>query len=297
MSARKGIALRLIATGLFACMALCVKKASAEVPVGQVVFWRSSVALIPIVLYLLWLRAFPGCLRTKHWKGHLTRSLYGGLAMFLSFIALAWLPLSLAAALGFLAPLFAIPVAAFLLGERPPAHLVAMVVVGFLGVVVILYPTLDTPELSRATLLGCLAGLGMALTTAFAKVKIKQLTHTEHAGSIAFYFSLICSLLGLTTFFFGWAPLQLDALFWLTGAGLFGGIAHVVMTESIARASVSTLAVFEYTSIFWALALDYSFFGGLPDPVTLLGIGIIVYAGLSVGRAEVMSAEASHARL
>lgn len=282
MDDSKGILLRLIATGLFACMALCVKKASVDAPVGQIVFWRSSIALLPIILYLIWLKAFPVALKTQNWKGHLERSLYGCLAMFLSFVSLAYLPLSLAAALGFLAPLLAIPLAAFFLSERPSFYLISMVFIGFLGVLVILYPSIESPELTRTTLLGCIAGLAMAMTTAFAKVKIKQLTQTEHAGSIAFYFALTCSLLGLLTSVFGWAPLKMDVLIWLVGAGLFGGAAHVVMTEAIARTSVSTLAVFEYTAIFWALGLDYSFFGGLPDPVTLIGVFIIVFAGLNV---------------
>ncbi|MBK1671909.1 EamA family transporter [Ectothiorhodospira shaposhnikovii] len=282
MDTSKGIWLRLIATGLFACMALCVKKASTDAPVGQIVFWRSSIALLPIILYLMWLKAFPIALKTKNWKGHLERSLYGCMAMFLSFISLAYLPLSLAAALGFLAPLMAIPMAAIILGERPSRYLVSMVFFGFFGVLVILYPSFESPELTKATLLGCLAGLAMALTNAFTKVKIKQLTQTEHAGSIAFYFALTCSLLGLMTSGFGWAPLNTEMFIWLIGAGLFGGTAHVVMTEAIARAPVSTLAVFEYTAVLWALGLDYSFFGGLPDPIAMIGVIIIIFSGFRV---------------
>lgn len=290
MNAWKGILLRLLATGLFAGMALCVKKASADAPVGQIVFWRSSIALIPILLYLIWLKAFPFALKTRHWRGHLSRSLYGCLAMFLSFISLAYLPLSLATALGFLAPLLAIPLAALVLGERPSGYLIMMVFVGFIGVLVILYPAFESPEVTQATLLGSIAGLAMAMTTAVAKVKIKQLTQTEHSGSIAFYFALTCSLLGLATAVFGWAPLEQQVLVWLIGAGLLGGAAHVVMTEAMARTSISTLAVFEYSAILWTLGLDYSFFGSLPDPVAMIGILIIIFAGVSVLRSSAKTA-------
>ncbi len=292
MNAWKGISLRLIATGLFAGMALCVKIASADAPVGQIVFWRSSIALIPIVLYLMWMNAFPNALRTRNWKGHLSRSTYGCLAMFLSFISLAYLPLSLATALGFLAPIFAIPLAAMLLGERPSFYLISMVLTGFLGVLIILYPSLESPDLTQGTLLGCMAGLAMAVTTAIAKVKIKQLTHTEHAGSIAFYFALICSLFGLLTAFLGWVPLDTQTLFWLISAGLCGGLAHIVMTEAMARTSVSTLAVFEYTAIFWALGLDYSLFSGLPNYIELVGVVVIVLAGIGVLKIELRSVRA-----
>lgn len=146
--------------------------------------------------------------------------------------------------------------------------------------------------MTQSTLLGCMAGLAMAVTTAIAKVKIKQLTHTEHAGSIAFYFALICSLFGLLTAFLGWKPLNSHTLFWLISAGLFGGVAHIVMTEAMARTSVSTLAVFEYTAIFWALGLDYSVFGGLPDLIELVGVVVIVLAGVGVLKIESRSVRA-----
>lgn len=60
-----GIGLRLAATGLFAIMSLFVRMASLEAPVGQIMFWRSSVAIVPIVLYLMWRHEFPRALRTK----------------------------------------------------------------------------------------------------------------------------------------------------------------------------------------------------------------------------------------
>ncbi|WP_202931284.1 DMT family transporter [Oceanospirillum linum] len=289
----KGIWLRLLASALFAGMALCVKKAATEAPVGQIVFWCSSVALIPIVFYLVYLRVFPLALKTKNWRGHLERSAYGCLAMFFSFISLAYLPLTLASIFGFLAPMLAIPMAALYLGEHPGGHLIAMVLMGFFGVLITLYPMLESPEMSQATLLGSAAGLIMAIVTALAKVKIKQLTQTEHPGSIAFYFALTCSGVGGATVLAGdvttswqWAELTTQSVVWLLGAGFLGGLAHVIMTEAVARASVSTLAVFEYSAIFWALSLDFIFFGDVPGLLSLLGVSIIITAGLNIIRRQ-----------
>ena len=54
-----GIGLRLAATALFAVMSLFVRMASLEAPVGQIMFWRSSVAILPIILYLMWRKECP----------------------------------------------------------------------------------------------------------------------------------------------------------------------------------------------------------------------------------------------
>ena len=126
-----GIGLRILATGLFACMSLCVRLASVDAPVGQIMFWRSAVALVPIVAYLALQGQFPGGLRTRNPLGHVKRSLFGCVAMAFSFLSLSYLPLALAAALGFLAPLLVIPIAVLFLRERPGVLVVLAALVGF----------------------------------------------------------------------------------------------------------------------------------------------------------------------
>jgi len=277
-----GIGLRLSATALFAIMSLFVRMASFEAPVGQIVFWRSSIALLPIILYLIWRKEFPRALRTKHPWGHLKRSTYGCVSMFLSFISLAYLPLALATALGFLAPLVVIPVAILALRENPGWLVISATFGGFAGVFLILWPMISTPGLDHGTIIGITAGIAFAITTAFAKVQIKALTTTEPSGTIAFYFAVVCSIGGLLTIPFGWVPVSSENLIWLIGAGLTGGLAHIAMTEALARAPASTLSAFEYTAMIWAILLDVVVFGILPAPISLMGGVLIVLAAAIV---------------
>ncbi len=290
MSPASGIALRLAATALFSGMSLCVRLASFEAPVGQIVFWRSAVALVPIVIYLTLRRQFPHGLKTSRPWGHLKRSLFGCAAMVFSFISLASLPLANATALSFLAPLLVVPLAVVALGERPGWLVVGAACLGFLGVALMLAPAFRGPALDRESVIGIAAGLAMALTTAAAKVQIKTLTATEPAGTIAFYFALVCALCGLASAPFGWAPAQGAALLALLGSGLFGGLAHIAMTEAVARAPVSVLAPFEYTAMLWALLFDFVIFSLVPQPIGLLGALAIVVAAAIVAFADVVAA-------
>ena len=76
-----GIILRILSGALFAAMAIFVKAVSADVPVGQIVFFRSAFALIPLVVFL-WMRGeFPGGLATRRPLDHLLRSALGAAAM------------------------------------------------------------------------------------------------------------------------------------------------------------------------------------------------------------------------
>ncbi|GFZ83875.1 membrane protein [Elstera cyanobacteriorum] len=282
----QGIGLRVAATGLFVVMSLCVRLASFDAPVGQIMFWRSSVALVPILLYLLWRGQFPRALKTKQPWGHVKRSGFGCASMALSFLSLSYLPLALATALSFLAPLVTIPIAAIFLRERPSPAVTGAAVLGFLGVGLILWPAFDGPQLDLGTLIGVAAGVTVAVTTAAAKVEIKRLTATEATGTIAFYFALVCGSVGLATAPFGWSPASGQTLLWLIGAGVTGGCAHIAMAEAVARAPVSMLAPFEYTAMLWAMLFDLLVFNLLPVPLSLIGAGVIVGAAALVAYGE-----------
>ncbi|MFV1851670.1 MAG: EamA family transporter, partial [Thalassospira sp.] len=133
------------------------------------------------------------------------------------------------------------------------------------------------------TMIGIGAGVAFAITTAFAKVQIKSLTTTEPSGTIAFYFAIVCSIGGLLSLPFGWSTISTNSLVLLISAGLTGGLAHIAMTEALARAPASTLSAFEYTAMIWAIALDLLIFGVLPAPVSLMGGVLIVLAAALVG--------------
>jgi drug/metabolite transporter (DMT)-like permease len=281
-----GIALRLSATLLFTVMSLFVRLASAQAPVGQIVFHRSLWALLPILAYLAWRRQLPHGFHTRHPIGHIRRSLFGCAAMFFSFLSLAYLPLALATALSFLAPLLAVPVGILVLRERPGWLVGGAAIGGFAGVLLMLAPAFTGPALDQGTLIGVGAGLATAATTLGARVEVKRLTATELPGTIAFYFALVCAAGGLATLPFGWADVGGSGLVWLVGAGIAGGLAHICMTEAVARAPISLLAPFEYTALLWAVLFDLVIFGLIPGLPSLAGGVLVVAAAVVVAFAD-----------
>lgn len=278
-----GITLRLLATFLFAAMSLAVRLAAVEAPVGQIMFWRSAVALGPILIYLWWRGELPHGLKTRRVFGHFKRSALGASAMFFSFLSLAHLPLALATALSFLAPLIMLPAAIAFLKERPGSRVLLGTLAGFVGVIVMLIPALAQPAVASGALIGIGAGILCALTTAFAKIEIKKLTATETPAAIAFYFAVVSALGGLLSLPMGWADTSSAGLAALIASGLIGGLAHIAMTEAIARAPASTLAPFEYTSMIWALLFDLAVFATVPDIFGISGALAIVAGAALVG--------------
>lgn len=270
---RVGIALRILSGFLFACMGICVKALSEHVPVGQIVFFRSAFALVPLVIFL-WLRGeFPGGLATKRPLGHLLRSSLGAAAMFASFASIARLPLAEATLLSYLSPGFTSIAGVMLLSERVTVWRVGGVLVGLAGVMVLVWPEVGHGDMDEARMWGYAFGILMGVLTAFALIMVRNLSRTESPGAIAFYFVIVSMMGGILTLPFGWVMTDAEGLLLLVLAGLLGGLAHIAMTLAFRHAEASLLAPFEYLTILWPVladvllfkaSLSYAFLSALP---------------------------------
>lgn len=284
---QRGICLRLLSAFLITAMSAAVHQAAKTAPVGQIMFWRSAVALGPIALYMAVRGEFPQALYTQRPGLHAVRGALGAFSMAMSFLSLAYLPVASAQALAFLAPVLVLPLAALMLGEAVSLRLTCAVLTGFAGVLVLLWEALALP--GQGALWGIVAGLAYAVTMAFVRVHTKQMTQSERPSTIAFYFALLCMAVGAASWPFGWAPLAQTGWVWLGLAGLLGGLAHIASNEAVLRAPVSTLAPFDFTTLIWALVFDAVLFAVLPTPFGWVGIGLIAaaafYVAMRPGRA------------
>ncbi|NDR56461.1 DMT family transporter [Aliiruegeria sabulilitoris] len=266
----------LSAVFLITAMSAIVRLLSAELPIGQILFWRSAGAVVPIVGYMMLRGEFPAAFGTRHPGLHVTRSLFGVLSMALSLVSLAYLTVATAQALAYLAPVLTLPMAALLAGERISGKIVLATQTGLAGVLLMLGEPLTLPGTDR--MIGVAAGLGFALTMAFVRVHVRSMTRTERPTTIAFYFALTGSVAGLATAPFGWVTPDAATLGWLLAAGLLGGAAHVLSAEAVARAPVSRLAPLEYTGLLWALGFDLVLFGDVPTGYGAAGAAAILAA-------------------
>lgn len=267
---------------VIAGMSAAIHEVAGTVPTGQIIFWRSFIALFPILAYLAVRRELGQSIRTRYPHKHLVRGLLGCAVMFFSFVSLRYLSVGLATALTYLAPILSIAAAMVFLRERPGTTIFVGVVLGFAGIVLMLFPTLVGAELRDGTLIGVGAGVAMAATNALSRVQVKDLTRTEPPASIAMSFALIGALVGFATALFGWVELPPRELMLLISAGLLGGLGHVLLMEAAARAPVSVLAPYEYTGIIWAFGFDLVLLGIVPTPWALAGAAVVVAAAALV---------------
>ena len=284
-----GVTLCILSGLLFAGMLISVKAVSEDVPLGEIVFFRSAFALIPLVIFLYLRGEFPGGLATKRPGAHLIRSTFGALALFGTFAAIARLNVAEAVLIAQLSPILTALGAVLLLSERLTIRRVGGLGFGFAGVVVLVWPEMQGMDAAR--LMGYVIGLAAAAMTALALIMVRDLNRTESPGAIALYFVLVSMMGALFTLPWGWVMPSGGTLALLIIAGLFGGFAHIAMTMAFRYAEASRLAPFEYVALLWPLLADLFFFDLVLStgflfacPLILLGAAISAYEHKTTAR-------------
>jgi drug/metabolite transporter (DMT)-like permease len=289
MNVYKAILFTLISSLMFAAMSSLVRFVGDSFPTGQVVFFRAAFAILPVMLIYairgeLWQAVY-----TKRPFGHVGRGFFSVGGMFLNFASLARLPVVDATAISFTSPLITVALSAIFLGEKVRIYRWSAVILGFIGVVVMLWQQFDLSRYASAgsiatsvAAVGALCGIVAATFNAGAVIQTRRLTASETTSSIVFYFSLICALAGLATLPFGWVMPDGMKLVALISIGVIGGLSHIFLTESYRHAPQSVVAPFGYSTMLWAVVFGYLFLGEAPTALVLTGAGIVAAAGLFV---------------
>ena len=283
MQPLRGIIFKVLSVCMFMGMASLVKAASADVPPGQAVFFRSFFAL-PIILGWLAIRhELRDGWKTKNPMGHFWRGLVGTSAMGLGFTGLGLLPLPEVTAIGYAAPLLVVVFAALFLNENVRAFRLSAVALVMVGVLIVLSPRLSVgATLNSSETLGAVVVLMGAVLAALAQVFVRKLVATETTAAIVFWFTITSSIMALFTLPWGWVVPSWQMAAMLVMAGLLGGVGQILLTSSYRYADASLVAPFDYTSMILALLIGYFIFDEVPTGTMLIGAGIVIAAGVLI---------------
>ena len=216
----------------FCLMAVGARELNGQISVFQILFFRSIVGLL-VLLPIILLSKKRGFLFPKRLNLHIVRNLFHFAGQYGWFLGIGLLPLATVFAIEFTVPFWTIIISYLFLKESITVKKIIAVLLGILGVIVIVQPSLEVAHY------GSLIVLGAAICYAFSHVATKSLSNTEHPLTIIFMMCLIQAPLGLLLFIEGWTtPVGVEWL-WLTIIGLTALSAHYCMTKAMQYAEVT----------------------------------------------------------
>ena len=234
------------------------------------------VVLLPLV-FRAGLMAFrPNGLSGQLWRGVVHT---GGLLFW--FAALPHLPIADTTAIGFTTPIFIMIGAAVVLREPVVAARWIAALVGFAGVMIVVYPTL-----SAVGGIWSLAMLASSPLFAASFLITKALTRRDSSVVIVVWQSLTVSLFTLPFALIHWqwpTPVQW-ALFLVCGA--LGSAGHWALTNAYRLADISATQGVRFLDLIWAALLGFLVFDDHPSATTLAGGLVIFGATVWIARRE-----------
>ncbi|MEM5399989.1 MULTISPECIES: DMT family transporter [Paraburkholderia] len=262
----------------FAVVDALAKTVALQYPANEVTFFRMLFGLVPAVaMCCRGRRSLAERLANIDIKGQTARALTLLGASGLFFAGLPYVPLGEAVALAYSETLIVILLAPLILRERLTGSGVAAALVGFCGVLLVV-----RPGGGQSSWLGPMFLLLSAFFGALSIVQIKRIRSTDDSVTTVLFFTLVGTVVTGLTVVFNWRTPSVEALLIMALLGAFATAGQILMTVAFRQADVGKLAPYNYTSIVWAALFGYVIWGELLQPLSLVGIALIVGSAISV---------------
>ena len=259
----------------FSVMDICVKWLDYY-PVGQVLFLRFFIGFIPIFFIIPKNKLFT-FYKTSRPGLHAFRAITGALAIIALFIESRELPLADVVSLTFGGPIFVTVASIFFLSEKVGIKRWSAVFLGFIGMLLIVQPAfVDLNFYYFTPIIFC-------IFFACVAISVRSLSKTEANYTIAFYFTFLCTLLGLGSIFFvDWKMPNFNDLIIFIIMGLCGSIANLLLTQSYRLAEASLVTPIKYLSLVFAIIFGFLIWSEVPKILTLLGALLVIVSSLII---------------
>jgi len=265
-----------------------IKLSSSRFVIWQIFVLRSALA-IPCLLLIMFSLSKRSTLAPTAIGWIVLRSLLLVTMWISYYLSLPHLPLSVAAAAYYTLPIFITLFSAALVGERIGRAGWLAVAMGFTGVVLVLRP--DTSALSLHAALPLFAAMLYALAMILTRTKCRE----EHPLSLALSLNVTFLVVGVVaTLFITTVPTESRQGFLLSPWAAMGTkewLAIVLLATVIVIASVGTaiayqnapssvIGVFDFAYVGFAVLWGMVFFAEIPNLVAIVGMVLIVLAGV-----------------
>jgi drug/metabolite transporter (DMT)-like permease len=201
-----------------------------------------------------------------------------GLIMLTTFVyAVRRMSLASAYAIYLTAPLLITAISTMMFGERVTVGRWMAVIIGLCGVILILQPASG-----GLTSLASVAAVVSAVAYSLNALTVPVLAKLNSRAAIVFWFLALvgcgAAAMAVTT----WRAVPTEHFAWLLGVGAAGAAGQYLITRAFQGARPFVVAPLEYSSMLWAVAIDWLFWSKVPDGETIFGSGLVIASGLYV---------------
>ncbi len=269
----------MLAYFVFAMHDAGIKWLVADIPVTEVLFFRSATILV--ICLAIGRRTLLERAAASSLKRPLAfRGVVNLIAWLCYYSAARALPLAQLLCLYFAAPLMITIMARQILKEQVTRARWISVGVGFVGVLFA-----SDPSGVRASFPALLVLIAAALW-GYGIILMRQIARQEPTLLQMLAINTVFLIATGTMCLLRWQPLTPAQIAELIGVGLIGGLAQFLVFEAARMIPASVMATVEYSALPWAFLLGYWIWRDIPAVPVFIGAALIIVAGAILVRAE-----------
>lgn len=277
----QAFAVATLGIAVFSVMDAVMKGLSIEIGAYNAMLWRSIIAGVLGGLIFVALR--------KPWpampvlKLHVARGVTAGISVLLFFWGLARVPIAQGVALSFVAPLFALYLAAVMLKEEVGKNAILASAIAFAGVIVILAGQAQA-DMGPDAFRGAIAILIAAVIYALSLIIARWQSLAAGPLEVAFFNNAVAALLFLLAAPWLAVVPAMEHVPDLLMSAIFAFLSMMLLAWAYARAEAQYLLPVEYTAFIWGALLGWLVFDETVSALTLIGALMIVAGCLIAAR-------------
>lgn len=271
----RGILLAILGFALFSVQDVLIKLLSKELSVFQIIFFGMIFNILPLTFYIA-LHPNAGEVVIRSPKLMLLRTLAMVITMPAAFYAFSVLPMQIVYAILFSAPIFITLLAIPVLGERIHVFRITALLIGFVGILVVLRPSIDSLTLGHG------AALLAAFFIALGAILNRKLGDVENKVSLVIY-PVMASIVVSGLFMIGsYQPMTGQQLIMTMLVGVLSLAAQTLIVLAYYKAPAVAVAPFQYSQMFWAILFGAWLFNDATDQWTWIGTALIILSGMII---------------
>ena len=277
----QGMLLMVAGMAILPMLDACAKWLGQTLPASEVSAGRFIIQITLLLPVLYWLG------HRLTWRSfslsQASRGFCLAMATWLFFVALKSLPMAEAISIFFIEPLLLTVLAALLLGEKIRIRRIIAIFVGFIGAIIVIQPSFNIFGWPALLPLGTafFFAIYMIITRAVAQRRHPvelQISMSFYALGTIVILALCNQQIGLETQ--SWRMPTISECGVLLLLGLVATTGHLLVVFALQRADAGLLAPFQYLEVVTASILGYLIFQDVPQNTTIVGVSIIIGAGL-----------------
>ena len=290
----KGIFFIMTGMAFFSIQDSLIKYIYEDVALFELYFGRTLIQSIILLSFVL-LTKKTIVLKTHYPILTLVRVVCFFFGFSIFYISLTFMTLAMTSALFFSCPFFMSMFAKFFLKEKIGIRRWSAILIGFIGVLIVLNPTLEEFNFFKLAPVACALCYATSMTiTKYTSDKDSIYTQMTWLYIFAIFASIIIFLVSGDGKFNNFSDSTMQFIFreWFTnpaGAwpyvlimGIVASISFFCVFSAYSIASPSIVSLFEYSYIVWAMLAGYILFETVPVPRTFIGAAIIIGAGFYI---------------